>query len=212
MSHIFLPFKPIISNQYHVYNERKYDSPNIILVLYQGFGSIFDPLQISGSDHQETGPGSDPKKTQARLVEFTVIFFSLKMYYFNVNLVRKKSAILEGVWIWGFILKRNPAFRNKTDSGLIQKLYPNKAPESASPVYSNGWGYVWWCIARLCVESDLHPVVEEGAEGRQREGGHEYGDEPELKHWNKARCMRLQLVPGVLPKEQLSSSFLTNNP
>ena len=34
----------------------------------------------------------------------------------------------------------------------------------------------------LGVQSDLHPVVEEGEQGSQGEGGHEDGDETELEH------------------------------
>ena len=58
---------------------------------------------------------------------------------------------------------------------------PYKTTGSATLVYIKCYSYVW-SIARLCIETDLHPVVEEGAERRQRERGHEYGDKPELKH------------------------------
>ena len=35
----------------------------------------------------------------------------------------------------------------------------------------------------LAVQPDLHPVVDEGKEGSQGEGGHENGDEAELQNW-----------------------------
>ena len=39
----------------------------------------------------------------------------------------------------------------------------------------------------LGVQSDLHPVVEEGEQGSQGEGRHEDGDETELEHCSEGR-------------------------
>ena len=44
----------------------------------------------------------------------------------------------------------------------------------------------------LAVQPDLHPVVDEGKEGGQGEGGHENGDEAELQNWKRAcKCITI---------------------
>ena len=43
----------------------------------------------------------------------------------------------------------------------------------------------------LSVQSDLHPVVEEGEQGGQGEGRHEDCDETELEHWNTEMVLRI---------------------
>ena len=37
----------------------------------------------------------------------------------------------------------------------------------------------------LSVQPDLHPVVEEGEQGGQGEGRHEYGNKTKLENWSE---------------------------
>ena len=50
----------------------------------------------------------------------------------------------------------------------------------------------------LSIEPDLNPVVEEGEEGGEREGGHEDRDEPELENHLKVLLEQALVVHQVV--------------
>ena len=49
----------------------------------------------------------------------------------------------------------------------------------------------------LGVQPDLHPVVEEGEQGSQREGRHEDGDEAKLEDWGKGKVRLVTRDSGL---------------